>query len=292
MIFVRAVLRLGGIFDFDNQLDHLNQIRQEFEDPDIWSDQKKAEALGRERARLEGVLLPLEEVSRGVEDAAGLLELALEESDADTQKEIAADLGRMSAVVEKLEFQRMFNGKTDAANAFVDIQSGAGGTEAQDWAEMLLRMYLRWCERLQCTVGPDRHEGRRLDRAMRRLHPAGPRAVARPFELETKASRRSGWARSSSILFVRRFIHRPQRSGHDSPRRGGLPSVSGASADGEPKRGVLRRAARIGPDAASHEFRGSPDRAHARPRPPPLRRTRSPPCSDSTALSSRIDGHR
>jgi len=143
---VRAVLRLGGIFDFDNQLDHLNQIRQEFEDPDIWSDQKKAEALGRERASLEGVLLPLEEVSRGVEDAAGLLELALEESDADTQEEIAADLERMSAVVEKLEFQRMFNGKTDTANAFVDIQSGAGGTEAQDWAEMLLRMYLRWCE--------------------------------------------------------------------------------------------------------------------------------------------------
>jgi peptide chain release factor 2 len=145
-IFVRAVLRLGGIFDFDNQLDRLNQIKQEFEDPDIWSDQKNAEALGRERARLEAVLLPLDEVSRGVEDAAGLLELALEESDADTQQEIAADLERMTAVVETLEFQRMFNGKTDSANAFVDIQSGAGGTEAQDWAEMLLRMYLRWCE--------------------------------------------------------------------------------------------------------------------------------------------------
>jgi peptide chain release factor 2 len=145
-IFVRAVLRLGGIFDFDNQLDRLNQIKQEFEDPDIWSDQKNAEALGRERARLEAVLLPLDEVSRGVEDAAGLLELALEESDADTQQEIAADLERMTAVVEKLEFQRMFNGRTDSANAFVDIQSGAGGTEAQDWAEMLLRMYLRWCE--------------------------------------------------------------------------------------------------------------------------------------------------
>jgi peptide chain release factor 2 len=146
MIFVCAASRLGGIFDFDNQLDRLNQIRQDFEDPDIWSDQKKAEALGRERARLEGVLLPLDEVSRGVEDAAGLLELALEESDADTQEEIAADLKRMVAVVETLEFQRMFNGKTDTANAFVDIQSGAGGTEAQDWAEMLLRMYLRWCE--------------------------------------------------------------------------------------------------------------------------------------------------
>ena len=116
------------------------------EDPDIWSDPKKAEALGRERARLEAILLPLDEISRGLEDAEGLLELALEENDTATQTEIGDDLERMCAVVEKLEFQRMFSGRTDTANAFVDIQSGAGGTEAQDWAEMLLRMYLRWCE--------------------------------------------------------------------------------------------------------------------------------------------------
>jgi len=116
------------------------------EDPDIWSDPKKAEALGRERARLEAILLPLDEISRGLEDAEGLLELALEENDTATQAEIADDLENMCAVVEKLEFQRMFSGRTDTANAFVDIQSGAGGTEAQDWAEMLLRMYLRWCE--------------------------------------------------------------------------------------------------------------------------------------------------
>jgi len=116
------------------------------EDPDIWSDPKKAEALGRERARLEAILLPLDEMSRGLEDAEGLLELALEENDTATQAEIADDLENMCAVVEKLEFQRMFSGRTDTANAFVDIQSGAGGTEAQDWAEMLLRMYLRWCE--------------------------------------------------------------------------------------------------------------------------------------------------
>jgi len=146
MIFVSAMLRLGGTFDFDNQLDQLNQIRQDLEDPEIWNDPKKAEALGRERSRLEAVLLPIGEISHGLDDAEGLLELAQEEDDADTQMEIAADLERMSAVVEKLEFQRMFSGRTDASNAFVDIQSGAGGTEAQDWAEMLLRMYLRWCE--------------------------------------------------------------------------------------------------------------------------------------------------
>lgn len=124
----------------------MNQIRQEFEDPDIWSDQKKAEELGKERARLEAVLLPLDEVTQGLRDAGDLLELAREEDDAETQADIAADLASMQEKIERLEFQRMFSGKADASSAFVDIQSGAGGTEAQDWSEMLLRMYLRWCE--------------------------------------------------------------------------------------------------------------------------------------------------
>jgi peptide chain release factor 2 len=92
------------------------------------------------------VLIPLEQVGTGIVDANDLLALALEEKDTATQQEIAADLQRMLEQVEKLEFQRMFSGRADAANAFLDIQSGAGGTEAQDWAEMLLRMYLRWCE--------------------------------------------------------------------------------------------------------------------------------------------------
>jgi peptide chain release factor 2 len=102
--------------------------------------------MGRERARLESVLLPLQQVSQGITDAADLLEMALEEDDAGTQRGIASDLEKMQAEIEKLEFQRMFSGRADDSNAFVDIQSGAGGTEAQDWAEMLLRMYLRWSE--------------------------------------------------------------------------------------------------------------------------------------------------
>jgi peptide chain release factor 2 len=141
-----AVRRLGGFFDFDNQLDQLNQIKQDFEDPAIWNDQKKAEAMGRERARLENTLLPLDQACKGLTDAADLLEMALDEGDIAAQEEIAADVQAMQEQIERLEFQRMFNGQADAANAFVDIQSGAGGTEAQDWAEMLLRMYLRWCE--------------------------------------------------------------------------------------------------------------------------------------------------
>jgi peptide chain release factor 2 len=91
-------------------------------------------------------LLPLQEVAQGVADAADLLEMAVEEQDEGTQQEIAADLDGMLSQIEKLELQRMFSGKADGANAFMDIQSGAGGTEAQDWTEMLLRMYLRWSE--------------------------------------------------------------------------------------------------------------------------------------------------
>jgi peptide chain release factor 2 len=146
MTFVSAALRLGGIFDFENQLDRLNQILQDFEDPDVWNDQPRAQALGKERARLEAVLLPLDEVCTGVTDSNDILAMALEEADTETQQEIATDLERMTGLVEKLEFQRMFSGRADAASAFIDIQSGAGGTEAQDWAEMLLRMYLKWCE--------------------------------------------------------------------------------------------------------------------------------------------------
>ncbi len=92
------------------------------------------------------MLLPLDQADKGLADAADLLDLAVEEDDTSTQQEIAADLESIQEQVERLEFQRMFNGPADEANAFVDIQSGAGGTEAQDWAEMLLRMYLRWCE--------------------------------------------------------------------------------------------------------------------------------------------------
>lgn len=82
-----------------------------------------------------------------MDDARGLLELAREESDTDLLNAIEQDLLGLEGVLEGLEFRRMFSGEMDASNAFVDIQSGSGGTEAQDWAEMLLRMYLRYCER-------------------------------------------------------------------------------------------------------------------------------------------------
>ena len=112
----------------------------------MWSDPERAQALGQERAALELVVVTLDELGLGLTDAEDLLALAEEEDDSDTIEEVVRDLAGFETRLAKLEFQRMFSGEMDANNAFMDIQSGAGGTEAQDWAEMLLRMYLRWAE--------------------------------------------------------------------------------------------------------------------------------------------------
>jgi len=112
----------------------------------VWQDPERAQALGQERAELEKVVGTLDRIGTRVADADELLEMAAEEDDEDTLSSIARDIGGVASDVAGLEFRRMFAGEMDSANAFVDIQSGAGGTEAQDWAEMLLRMYLRWAE--------------------------------------------------------------------------------------------------------------------------------------------------
>ena len=119
---------------------------RELEAPEIWNDPELAQALGRERATLEGVVLNMDELVTGLEDAGDLLDMAVEEGDADTVDAVSADVEAFEERVAELEFRRMFSGEMDANNAFLDIQAGSGGTEAQDWAEMLLRMYLRWGE--------------------------------------------------------------------------------------------------------------------------------------------------
>lgn len=116
------------------------------EAPDLWSDPQRAQDLGRERARLEDVVLNLDRLQRGLNDAGGLLTLAAEEQDKETLEELEGEIDVLGSEVEKLEFRRMFSGEMDPSNAFVDVTAGSGGTEAQDWADMLLRMYLRWAE--------------------------------------------------------------------------------------------------------------------------------------------------
>ncbi len=117
------------------------------ENPDIWNRPEEAQSLNRERAQLQDTVSEIEQLSSTIEDTEELLELAREEDDESTVESVAADLDAAEKGVARLEFRRMFSGEMDAGNAFLDIQSGSGGTEAQDWAEMLLRMYLRWGER-------------------------------------------------------------------------------------------------------------------------------------------------
>ncbi len=117
---------------------------RELEDPAVWSDQARAQLLGRERARLTADVGEIDRTSKGISDASELLELAESEGDEAAARDIEGDAGRLETLVRHLELKRMFRGEMDSHNAFLDIQAGAGGTEAQDWAQMLLRMYLRW----------------------------------------------------------------------------------------------------------------------------------------------------
>ncbi|HEY2675591.1 MAG TPA: peptide chain release factor 2 [Steroidobacteraceae bacterium] len=124
----------------------MQEVTRELEQPGIWDTPERAQELGKERAKLEQVVEGLDRLKRSLNDAAELIDLAADESDPAAALEIEADVGRSAAEVERLEFQRMFPGKMDSHNAFLDIQAGAGGTEAQDWAAMLLRMYLKWAD--------------------------------------------------------------------------------------------------------------------------------------------------
>jgi peptide chain release factor 2 len=124
----------------------LTEVGRELEEPDVWNNPDRAQSLGQERAQLEAIVLVLENLTTGLSDAGELLELAVEEEDEDTVGVLVADLDSYEQKIATLEFRRMFSGELDSNDAFLDIQSGAGGTEAQDWAEMLLRMYLRWAE--------------------------------------------------------------------------------------------------------------------------------------------------
>jgi len=142
-----ATSLLGGIFDFETKQERLTEVLRELEDPKVWDDPERAQALGKERGQLESVVHNLNRIRQGLQDAEELLELAVEEDDEDSVESVAADLEQFESTIAGLEFRRMFSGEMDPNNAFLDIQAGSGGTEAQDWAAMLERMYLRWGER-------------------------------------------------------------------------------------------------------------------------------------------------
>jgi peptide chain release factor 2 len=137
----------GGIFDFETKQQRLEEVSQLLEDPSIWNDNERSQKLGKERRELEFVVKSLTDVDNSLRDSTELFEMAREENDDATLLGIDDDSKALEKQVEEMEFRRMFANPMDGNNCFIDIQSGSGGTEAQDWASMLLRMYLRYCER-------------------------------------------------------------------------------------------------------------------------------------------------
>lgn len=137
---------LGGIFDYDVKVERLEEVNGILEDPNVWNDPQNAQALGKEKSALELIVETIDKLDSGCEDVEGLIELAVEAEDQDTLDEAISESEDLEEQLSKLEFRRMFSGKHDASDCYVDLQAGSGGTEAQDWTEMLVRMYLRFGE--------------------------------------------------------------------------------------------------------------------------------------------------
>ena len=141
------VICYGGIFDYDLKKERLEEVLRELEDPAIWNDQARAQAIAKEKGALENSIGVLDTLAEQLIDAQAMLDLAVEADEESLLEDVTVELDQAEAALAKLEFQRMFNNPMDPNPCFLDIQSGSGGTEAQDWASMLLRMYLRWIER-------------------------------------------------------------------------------------------------------------------------------------------------
>ena len=142
-----APSQFGGIFDYDQKHDRLVEVNRELEDPNVWNKPEYAQSLGRERATLAQIVETIDDLTGSLADSRDLLEMAAEENDEGAVNDIVAEVERLREILEKLEFRRMFSHEMDPNNCYLDIQAGSGGTEAQDWANILLRMYLRWADK-------------------------------------------------------------------------------------------------------------------------------------------------
>ncbi|WP_225667440.1 peptide chain release factor 2 [Thalassolituus oleivorans] len=137
---------LRGYLDYATKTERLEEVEQELSQGDVWDNPERAQELGKERSALENVVKTIDTLDVGLSDARDLLEMAVEENDEGSVADVEAELAALRSNLEVLEFRRMFSGELDPNNCYVEIQSGSGGTEAQDWANMMLRMYLRWIE--------------------------------------------------------------------------------------------------------------------------------------------------
>jgi peptide chain release factor 2 len=137
----------GGIFDFDAKSERLRTVNAALEDPTVWNDPKKAQELGKEKKQLDGVVLTIQSLDRELSDNLELFEMSKEEGDDAGLATIESETRKLEDIVKDLEFRRMFNQPADPSNCFLDLQAGAGGTEACDWASMLMRQYIKYAER-------------------------------------------------------------------------------------------------------------------------------------------------
>ncbi len=137
----------GGIFDYDAKYERLRTVNASLEDPSVWNDPKKAQELGKEKKSLDSVVLTLQKLTTELADNAELYEMSREEGDEAGLITIEQETAKLLPLIEELEFRRMFSKEADPLNCYIDIQAGAGGTEACDWASMLLRQYLKYAER-------------------------------------------------------------------------------------------------------------------------------------------------
>jgi peptide chain release factor 2 len=143
----RAPGSSGGIFDYERKALRLNEVNAALENPAVWNDPKRAQELGKEKKMLETVVQTIDHLTSNIGDNTELYEISKAEGDIDGLVAMRDEAEALKATVEQLEFRRMFNNPADPGNCFIDIQAGAGGTEACDWAQMLLRQYLKYCER-------------------------------------------------------------------------------------------------------------------------------------------------
>lgn len=143
----------GGIFDVDRKARRLEEVNREIENPDLWNDPKHAQEVSKEKKMLDDIVLNYRRLTQSLHDSAEFIELAIADEDWDTLEAVGEDIEQnIAREVGQLEFKRMFNKPMDSANCYLEIQAGAGGTEAQDWASMLERMYMRYAERKDFKV--------------------------------------------------------------------------------------------------------------------------------------------
>jgi peptide chain release factor 2 len=145
-------LIFGGIFDYDRKALRLNEVNVALENPNVWNEPKRAQELGREKRTLDHVVSTLNRLTLDLADNSELFEMTRLDNDVDAMQTIELEAAKLAETIKALEFRRMFNNPADPSNCFIDIQAGAGGTEACDWASMLLRQYLKYCERKGFTT--------------------------------------------------------------------------------------------------------------------------------------------